>query len=176
VVEDRDEAPLGTPPAEPQDAAPDISAAVDEVPGAIPANQVTVWMYPICRRIDALGAALGAGAIIGTVVSTCFDYLWGATALIWSVIGSTALTVYLYFAFRSGWVDVSAGRLKVQDTLTLQEHTFMRGEISSVALRDGRMSISGGEGYPRWRRLRPRQERKLREQLERYSWIEPGDV
>lgn len=107
-------------------------------------------------------------------MSVWFDDMWGTAALVWSVVGTVVLTLYFYVAYRSGWVDVSAGRLKVQDTMASREQTFLRGEVSSVVLRDGRMSISGGDGFPRWCRLRPGQERKLREQLERYRWIEPS--
>lgn len=175
-MEERFQAPRDVLPAEPQDALPDVSGPEDELSGAIPKGQATVWMYPICRRIDAAGAALGLGAIFGAPLAAWFGSMWGTTALLWTVFGSATFAVYLYSAFRAGWVDVSADRLKVQDTLASQGQTFMRGEVGSVELRDGRMSISGGDAFPRWRRLRPRQERKLREQLERYRWIEPGGV
>ena len=175
-VEDRDEAPHDALPTEPQDAPSDAAGTDDELPGAIAQRQVTVWMYPICPRIEAASAALTAGAVIGSAASIWFDHVWGPTALMWSLSGTAVLTAYLYVVSRAGWVDVSADRLKVQDTLASRQRTFVRGEISSVVLQDGRMSISGADGFPRWRRLRPSQERKLREQLERYCWIEPGDT
>lgn len=174
-MDDRDEAPYGAPPVEPQDAPPQISGIEDALSGTIPAKPVTVWMYPICPRTEAVGAALAVG-VIGSALSALFDILWGTTALVWSLIGTAVFTAYLYVTARAGWVDVSADRLKVQDTISSRERTFMRSGISSVVLRDGRMSISDSDGFPRWRRLRPSQERKLREQLERYCWIEPGDT
>lgn len=169
VMDSRDETPWdAVPSALQQQQTADLE---DRRPGTAELKRETVWLYPICGRMRALRAGAAAGLILAGWLPIVGYLVWGGRAGLGGLVAISAVAGFFYLVFRAGWVEVGTDRLAVQDKMLGPQRFYERGEVSGVILRDGRLSISGDDGVPHTRRLRAREERRLRACLERYYWI-----